>query len=140
MKTEITNIADINTYITEPIKAKENLATNIISLMGPMVDETIRERKDKLTKNKRQLKMIVNNIDEMKDQLQELINKHKFLTLKKSLIDIIEKLISSGLIYQSTLTVEAKQILMNINKLKSQEIITNYKKLSLILDKENKDN
>ena len=140
MKTEITNIADINTYITEPIKAKENLATNIISLMGPMVDETIRERKDKLTKNNRQLKMIVNNIDEMKDQLQELINKHKFLTLKKSLIDIIEKLISSGLIYQSTLTVEAKQILMNINKLKSQEIITNYKKLSLILDKENKDN
>jgi hypothetical protein len=140
MKTEITNIADINTYITEPIKAKENLATNIISLMGPMVDETIRERKDKFTKNNRQLKMIVNNIEEMKDQLQELINKHKFLTLKKSLIDIIEKLISSGLIYQSTLTVEVKQILMNINKLKSQEIITNYKKLSLILDKENKDN
>jgi len=136
MITKITNISDVNLYVVDPIKAKENLATNIISLMGPMVDETIRERKENLKKNNRQLKMIVNNIDEMKEQLQNLVNKYKRLKLKKSLLEIIDKLISSGLIYQSTLTVEVKQILMNIDKLKEKELTIYYKKLSLVLDKE----
>jgi hypothetical protein len=139
MYLDITNIADINLYKTDPIKAKERLATNIISLMGPMVDETIREKKNTVKKNQRQLKMIVNNIDEIKEQLQDLVNKYNVLKLKKSLLTIIEKLISSGLIYQSTLTVEVKKILMDIHKLEAKELNIFYKKLSLVLDKNEKE-
>jgi len=130
----INNIADVDTYISEPIKAKERLATNIISLMGPMVDETIRSKKDKLTANKRKLKMIKINIEEMSEQAKKLINTQKFLKMKKSLLLTIEKLIATGKIYQSTLTVEVKKILMNLDKMNEKEIGIAYKKMSLILD------
>jgi len=137
MDTREFNISDINRYKTDAIKAKENLATNIISLMGPMVDETIRERKENLNVNINKLKMIKNNINEMNDEIQNLSNKYKFLSLKKALLDIIEKLITTGLIYQSTLTVEVKNILMNIDKMKEKELKIYYKKLSLVLDSKN---
>lgn len=128
------NIPDVDTYVTEPIKAKENLATNIISLMGPMVDETIRDRKESLKKNQRQLKLICINIDEMKEQIQKLSNTYKELKMKKSLMIIIEKLISTGLIYQSTLTVEVKNILIKFDKMSNKDIQIAYKKLSLVMD------
>ena len=131
-----TDIADVDLYITEPIKAKEQLATNIISLMGPMVDETIRNKKENLKKNERQLKMICINIDEMKINLSKLAETYKELKNKKLLLNIIDKLIASGKIYQSTLTVEVKRILMNLDTLSSKDVSIEYRKLSLILDKE----
>jgi len=131
----LTNIADVDSYITEPIKAKERLATNIISLMGPMVDETIRKKKDELKKNERQLKMICINIDEMKENIDKLAKTYNSLKVKKSLMIIIEKLISTGKIYQSTLTVDVKKILMNLDKLSEKDISIQYRKLSLVLDK-----
>ena len=131
-----TDIADVDSYITEPIKAKEQLATNIISLMGPMVDETIRNKKDEFKKNERQLKMICINIDEMKEQIEKLSTSYKYLKTKKSLLLIIEKLISTGKIYQSTLTVDVKKILMNLDKLSPKDLSIHYRKLSLVLDKQ----
>jgi len=135
MNTEITDIADVDLYITEPIKAKEQLATNIISLMGPMVDETIRNKKEDFKKNERQLKMICSNIDEMKEQIDKLSSNYNSLKIKKSLLLVIEKLISTGKIYQSTLTVDVKKILMNLDKLTDKDISIRYRKLSLVLDK-----
>jgi len=135
MNTEITDIVDVDLYITEPIKAKEQLATNIISLMGPMVDETIRNKKEELKKNERQLKMICVNIDEMKEHIEKLSSSYKILKAKKGLLLIIEKLISTGKIYQSTLTVDVKKILMNLDKLSDKDISIQYRKLSLVLDK-----
>jgi MoaA/NifB/PqqE/SkfB family radical SAM enzyme len=129
-----TDIADVDLYVTEPIKAKEQLATNIISLMGPMVDETIRNKKENLKKNERQLKMICINIDEMKINLSKLAETYKELKNKKLLLNIIDKLIVSGKIYQSTLTVEVKRILMNLDTLSSKDVSIEYRKLSLILD------
>ena len=63
------DIPDVNNYITDSIKAKTNLATNIIDMMGPMIDETIRNKKENLKKNDQQLKMICINIDEIKEQI-----------------------------------------------------------------------
>ena len=136
MNTEITDITDVDLYVTEPIKAKEQLATNIISLMGPMVDETIRNKKEDLKKNERQLKMICNNIEEMKEQIDKLSTNYNSLKVKKSLLLVIEKLISTGKIYQSTLTVDVKKILMNLDKLTDKDISIQYRKLSLVLDKQ----
>ena len=135
MNINITDISDVDSYITEPIKAKEQLATNIISLMGPMVDETIREKKDNVKTNERKLKMICINIEEMKENLGKLSTTYKELKNKKLLLNIIEQLISTGKIYQSTLSMDVKKILMNLDKLTPKDISIEYRKLSLVLDK-----
>jgi len=131
------NLVDSDVYVTEPLKAKAKLATSIISLMGPIVDETIREKKELLKKNEKQLKMICINIEEMKEKINILSSTYKLLKIKKALLTIIDNLISSGMIYQSTLTVEVKKILMNFNKLTNKEINMSYKKLSLAAEKNN---
>ncbi len=135
MNITMTDIADVDSFITEPIQAKERLATNIIALMGPMVDETIREKKETVKNNERKLKMICINIDEIKENLIGLSETYKQLKNKKLLLNIISKLITSGKIYQSTLTVDVKRTLMNLGTLTSKEISIEYRKLSLILDK-----
>lgn len=110
-----TNILDLKLENKDDLnQAKLNLAENIINYVYPILDEDYSERNKDLRKLKKKLKEKKVIIGERKDILENLQNEYNKKLKTKKLLDRLEKLIDSKLIYMESSTKKETIILLKI--------------------------
>jgi len=102
--------------------AKQVLANNIISNVYPLFDEVYKGRSENLTEYKKQLEKKKNVIQEKKKELEQMMNLYSRNKKITKLLDRIEKLVNSGLVYDGTLKRETVILLKIIHKLSEEKI------------------
>lgn len=120
MKITETDIPDV---VVENIdKSKVILANNIMKNVYPLFDEiySVELSKSKEIENALKVKKI--EVHESKEELQSLLNHYNKNKKKLKLLNRISKLVSSGLVYDSTLKNETVILLKVIDKLPEDKL------------------
>jgi ATP-dependent Lon protease len=117
---EQTNIPNV---IPETInKSKQVLAENIIQNVYPLFDEVYKSKVDSIERVKEELKAKKEKVTQQKNELQAIMNNYKRQKKITKLLDRIEKLITSGLVYDGTLKHETMILLKIITKLENEKL------------------
>jgi ATP-dependent Lon protease len=117
---EKTNIPNVVENTIE--ESKLVLAENIIKNVYPLFDEVYNSKVSSIGKLNKELKEKKNSVLSKKNELEELLEIYQRQKKIAKLLDRIEKLITSGLIYDGTLNQETKILLKVINKLDSNQL------------------
>jgi predicted RNase H-like nuclease (RuvC/YqgF family) len=120
MKIEETKIPDV---IKETVdKSKLVLANNIISNVYPLFDEVYNSRLTEIEKLKNKLKEKKKEVVSQKNELQQLMENYKKEKKVSKLLDRLEKMISSGLVYDGTIKHETTILLKIIDRLPDDKL------------------
>ena len=120
MKIIETNIPNV---IPENIdQSKQVLANNIIKNVYPLFNEVYSSHVDEIEKSKKELKEIKDQVYSQKNDLQKLLDIYRTKKKVSKLLDRIEKLINSGLVYDGTLKHETTILLKIVTKLSEEKL------------------
>ena len=117
---EYTNIPNV---IPETIeKSKLVLAENIIQNVYPLFDEVYKSKVDNIERVKNKLKTKKEEVSQQKSDLQGLMYAYKRQKKIAKLLDRIDKLITSGLVYDGALKHETTILLKIVPKLENDKL------------------
>lgn len=120
MRIEYTNIPNV---VPETINiSKQVLADNIIQNVYPLFDEVYKSKVDGIEKHKDKLKAKKEEVAKQKNELQALMDAYKKQKKITKLLDRIEKLITSGLVYDGALKHETTILLKIATKLEDDKL------------------
>lgn len=103
-------------------KSKTVLADNIIANVYPLFNEVYNTRVEEIDLLKKQLDKKKELVHKHKITLEQLMEEYKRKKKIAKLLDRIEKLISSGLVYDGTLKHETVVLLKIITKLSNDKL------------------
>ena len=103
-------------------QSKQVLANNIISNVYPLFDEVYNNKVEETTTLKNTLNKKKESIQEQKKSLEDMISVYNKNKKVAKLLDRIEKLISSGLVYDGALKHETVILLKIITKLSEEKV------------------
>jgi 50S ribosomal subunit-associated GTPase HflX len=115
-----TKIPDVIPEIID--ESKQILANNIIKNVYPLFNELYSEKIKELNKLKYILDNKKNNIKEEKENLQNIMLSYKKKKKITKLLERIEKLITSGLLYDGVLKHEITILIKVIDKLSEKKL------------------
>ena len=116
-ETNIPNVTKDNLDISKQI-----LADNIIKNIYPLFNEVYTLNVEKIELSKKDLNQKKKLVQENKSELENLMNEYKIKKKVNKLLERIEKLITSGLVYDGTLKNETIVLLKVANKLPEEKI------------------
>jgi len=117
IETEIPDVA-----IENLDQSKIILANNIVKNVYPLFDEVFNTRLNELDDFQQILKDKKRQVKEEKDNLQGMVYVYNKSKKVAKLLDRIEKLVSSGLVYDGSMRSEITILLKVINKLTDEKI------------------
>lgn len=133
MKIEETKIPDVT---NENISNSKNiLAESIIKNVYPLFDEVFNSKVDEVRKKEDTLNSKRMQVIEEKKELEESMKEYRKEQLISKLLDRLDKLISSGLVYDGKLRTETVVLLKIINSLDEEKLRYHYKQALLIINK-----
>lgn len=133
MKIEETKIPDVT---DENISDSKNiLAESIIKNVYPLFDEVFNSKVDEVRKKEDILKTKRLQVVEEKKELEESMKGYRKEQLISKLLDRLDKLISSGLVYDGKLRTETVVLLKIIDSLDEEKLKHHYKQALLIINK-----
>lgn len=103
-------------------KSKQILAENIIHNVYPLFDEVYKSQIENIKKVKGKLKAKKGEVLQQKNDLQTIMFTYKKQKKITKLLDRIEKLINSGLVYDGALKHETTILLKIVNKLEDDKL------------------
>ena len=103
-------------------QSKQVLANNIISNVYPLFDEVYNNKVEETSTLKNTLNEKKDRIQEQKKSLENMISVYNKNKKVAKLLDRIEKLISSGLVYDGALKHETVILLKIITKLSEEKV------------------
>lgn len=116
-------------------KAKVHLADNIIKRVGPLFNDIYAEQASELNDKKKKLDELKTKVIDNKNKLQEKINYFNKQKNLKNLLDRIEKLIRSGLVYDGKLKSDTIILLKVLDKLSEEKIDFHKKEIMTVISK-----
>jgi hypothetical protein len=115
-----TNIPDV-TIDNIPL-SKRILADNIIKNVYPLFDGVYTEKLDVIGRLKSQLKVRKTELHSQKESMQQTMAEYTRKKKISKLLDRVEQLVESGLVYDGTLKHETVILLKIIDKLSSENL------------------
>lgn len=115
-----TKIPDVS--IENIDKAKIVLAENIIKNVYPLFDEVFNTRVSELEELQNKLKGRREQVKEEKNNLQEMMDTYNRKKKVAKLLDRIEKMVTSGLVYDGSLKNETTVLLKIATKLTDEKL------------------
>jgi ATP-dependent Lon protease len=103
-------------------ESKQVLAENIIQNVYPLFDEVYKSKVDTIERVKDKLKAKKEEVSQQKTDLQGLMYAYKRQKKIAKLLDRIEKLITSGLVYDGALKHETTILLKIATKLENDKL------------------
>lgn len=103
-------------------KSKQVLANNIIRNVYPLFNEVYHSKVDNVQKLKKELETKKSVVSSEKEMLESIMAEYKRKKKISKLLDRIEKLITSGLVYDGHLKNETTILLKIVNKLPDDKI------------------
>ena len=104
------------------LKSKEVLADNIIANVYPLFSEVYNTRVDEIDLLKKALKAKKELVRKHKVALEQMMTEYKKQKKVSKLLDRIEKLIATGLVYDGTLKHETVILLKIATKLSNEKL------------------
>ena len=133
MKIDETNIPDItNENLNE---SKSVLAESIIQNVYPLFNEVFNSKVDEVAVKEERLKVKRDTVLEVKGDLEGLMEDYRRKQLISKLLDRLDKLISSGLVYDGKLRNETVVLLKIIDNLDEEKLKYHYKQALHIINK-----
>lgn len=120
MNIEETNILDITPTNIEQTKVA--LANNIITSVFPLFDEIFHGKIVELKERSNILKTIKSQLKNEKTEIISILKEYKKKQKVSKLLNRIEKLVSSGLVYDSSIKHETVILLKILDKLPEDKI------------------
>jgi hypothetical protein len=133
MRIEETKISDVCEGNIE--RSKEVLAESIIENVYPLFDEVFNSKVDEVNEKESELKEKRSNVLQVKNELEGLMKKYKKKQLTSKLLDRLEKLISSGLIYDGRARNETIVLLKIIDNLNEEKLKFHYDQALQMINK-----
>ena len=133
MKIQETKIPNVVPKIID--QSKQVLAENVIKNIYPLFNDIYNSKTKEYKELKLSLKNKKDNIVKEKNILQSSINLYKRKKKISKLLDHIERLIDSGLIYDNIIKHEMTILLKIINKLSDEKLDENLKSTLKIISK-----
>ena len=115
--------------------SKKVLAENIIQNVYPLFSEVYESKVESVENLKRDLEQKRDIVLAQKNELQEIMDDYKRKKKVTKLLDRIEKLVTSGLIYDGALKHETRILLKVINKLSNEKLDFHLRKTLQIISK-----
>jgi len=115
-----TKIPDVSVETLD--KSKIILADNIVKNVYPLFDEVFNSRISELDHLQKELQSKKMKVKEEKNNLQLMVDSYNKEKKVAKLLDRIEKLITSGLVYDGSLRSEMVILLKTINKLSEERL------------------
>ena len=120
MKISKTNILDVTKENVELVKL--NLANQIIENVYPLFDEFHKSKELEIEESKEILENKRNLVQKKKEKLESLIKEFNRKKKIKKLLERIDKLVSSGLVYDGSLKKETIVLLKIVEKISEEKI------------------
>jgi ATP-dependent Lon protease len=120
MKIEITNIPNVVKDTVD--ESKLVLAENIIKNVYPLFDEVYNSKVSGIDKLNNELKQKKKHVISEKNELENIMSEYKRKKKVSKLLDRIEKLIASGLVYDGSLKHQTKILLKIANNLSDEKL------------------
>mgnify|MGYP001267581140 CR=1 FL=1 len=133
MKINITNIPDVNTENLD--LAKVELANKVIRKFYPIVDKVYNDRVLKIKKLELLLQKNNVKINKEKSESEKLLIDYKRKEKIKTILERISKLVSSGLINETSAKKEMIVVLKNLDTLSDEKLNLYLSETLKILDK-----
>ena len=114
---------------------KEIIANNIIENVYPLFDEVFKAKNDRLAILKHQVKEGKETLNKNKETIQQLTSVYQKEKKIAKILERIEKLVQSGLTYDSTMKHETVILLKIIDKLPSDKLDQQLSKTIQVLSK-----
>jgi len=115
-----TNIPDVTPDNLD--QSKLTLANNIIHNVYPLFDEIYTEKVDQVDDLKREIKTNREKMKSQKDSIEKTMIEYKRQKKISKLLERLDKLVSSGLVYDGTLKNETVILLKILPKLSNKQI------------------
>ena len=103
-------------------QSKLTLANNVIKNVYPLFDEVQREKRHEVKELEKQLQEAKNQVQQRKRILEKLLNDYNRQKKVRKLLNRIERLVNSGLIYDGTLRNDTRILLKVIPKLTDEKL------------------
>lgn len=103
-------------------KSKQVLADNIIKNVYPLFNEVYHSKVDNIQKLKEELDVKKATVTKEKETLESIMAEYKRKKKVSKLLDRIEKLVTSGLVYDGHLKNETTILLKIVNKLPNDKL------------------
>ena len=103
-------------------QSKLTLANNVIKNVYPLFDEVQREKRREVKELEKQLQEAKNQVQQRKRILEKLLNDYNRQKKVRKLLNRIERLVNSGLIYDGTLRNDTRILLKVIPKLTDEKL------------------
>jgi len=116
-------------------QSKIILADNIVKNVYPLFDEVFNSRISELDTLQKELQTKKMQVRDEKDNLQSMVDSYNREKKVAKLLDRIEKLVSSGLVYDGSLRSEMTVLLKIIDKLSDEKLDYNMKSVMTIISK-----
>lgn len=116
-------------------KAKLHLADTIVKRVSPLFDDIYISKHTDIETKKEELKSLREQIVERKNELQTKIDEYNRRKKVKKLLDRIDKLVKSGLVYDGKLKHETVILLKIIDKLPEEKIEFHSKDIMSIISR-----
>ena len=120
MKIEITSIPNVTPDTID--ESKQTLAENIIQNIYPLFNEVYQSKVDGIDDLKKELKSKKALVLQDKEELKGIMDTYKRKKKVTKLLDRLERLIASGLVYDGTLKHETVVLLKIIDKLEEDKL------------------
>ena len=103
-------------------QSKLTLANNVIKNVYPLFDEVQREKRREVKELEKQLQEAKNQVQQRKRILEKLLNDYNRQKKVRKLLNRVERLVNSGLIYDGTLRNDTRILLKVIPKLTDEKL------------------
>ena len=103
-------------------QSKLTLANNVIKNVYPLFDEVQREKRREVKELEKQLQEAKNQVQQRKQILEKLLNDYNRQKKVRKLLNRVERLVNSGLIYDGTLRNDTRILLKVIPKLTDEKL------------------
>jgi len=103
-------------------QSKLTLANNVIKNVYPLFDEVQREKRREVKELEKQLQETKNQVQQRKRVLENLLNDYNRQKKVRKLLNRIERLVNSGLVYDGTLRNDTRILLKVIPKLTDEKL------------------
>jgi len=133
MKIIETNINDITSENIN--ESKTILADNIINTIFPLFNEVYTAKLQKVQELKADLRQKNEQIKKEKESIEKIITETKRKQKVSKLLDRIDKMISSGLVYDPSIKHEMVILLKVVEKLSDEKLDQNLNKTITLLNK-----
>jgi len=120
MKVTITNIPDI--YTENLDKSKIELANKVVRKFYPIIDKVNNDRKLKIRKLEIVIKKNKVKINKEKSEVERMVNDYRRKSKIKTILERISKLVSFGLVNETTRKREIISVLKNIDNLSDEKL------------------